>query len=131
VQNGEVYLFLWVRGYCEWRRVLHDPWRRGSLSGARALGQIHLFVVKGWATRRAISDKLAENVPSVPGLLKLKFSTETPEHADALLLLDRHQNVKEWTLLSTRNFLLLFSEPPGVVTVTNPVVAPAGTVAVK
>src|SRR3984885_12284309 len=30
----------------------------------------------------------------------------------------------------TRNFLLLFSLPPGVATVTNPVVAPLGTVAV-
>jgi hypothetical protein len=28
-----------------------------------------------------------------------------------------------------RNFLLLFSVPPGVTTVTNPVVAPVGTVA--
>src|SRR5882762_8572253 len=31
---------------------------------------------------------------------------------------------------ATRNFLLLFSVPPGVVTTTGPVVAPVGTVAV-
>jgi len=33
--------------------------------------------------------------------------------------------------LVTRNILLLVSVPPGVVTVTEPVVAPVGTVAVK
>jgi hypothetical protein len=31
----------------------------------------------------------------------------------------------------TLNFLLLFSVPPGVVTVTKPVVAPSGTIAVR